>query len=456
MSDRLAGLVIRLTFLSMRTILNHVFDAPPGKHVAHFFWVGMTGIAAALFMANASGTAHRTSSFPLDSIEKIELLANPSASSIAVDSYLLTREIVIRRGDTLSSVVARMGIDDPAALQFLRTDRKAETLARQLVPGKAFHAKIDESGSMHVLTFPLNGSDAQALTVRKIPEGYTSTIHPIDLEKRGFFKSATIQHSLFGAADAAGIPESVAIQLSEIFGGDIDFHRGLRKGDRFSVSYETNSHQGRLIGPYTIRAAEFVNDGKVLRAFWHQDSTGTGGYYDTSGKSVRKAFLRSPLEFSRISSGFSNSRYHPVLREMRAHRGIDYAAPMGTRVKATGDGVIEVTGAQGGYGKVVMVRHAGNRLTVYGHLSGFAPGIVKGVRVSQGQVIGYVGATGIATGPHLHYEFRVDGVHRNPLAAALPDAPPISADLLPDFKASVANLSKGLEAIRDVQIALLD
>jgi murein DD-endopeptidase MepM/ murein hydrolase activator NlpD len=269
-------------------------------------------------------------------------------------------------------------------------------------------------------------------------------------------KSAEIRSSLFGATDAAGIPDGVATQLADIFGGDIDFHRDLRKGDRFSVAYESITHLGRMVRTGRILAAEFVNDGNTYRAVWFDGGDGRGGYYTADGKSIRKSFLRSPLEFSRITSGFSSARYHPVLKEVRAHRGIDYGAPTGTRVKATGDGTVEFAGRQGGYGNVVILRHQGHYETVYGHLSGFASGLRKGSRIGQGDVIGYVGATGVATGPHLHYEFRVDGAHRNPLTVALPAALPLAANQLAQFRDQTQAVLGRLEAIRGVNLALLD
>jgi murein DD-endopeptidase MepM/ murein hydrolase activator NlpD len=265
-----------------------------------------------------------------------------------------------------------------------------------------------------------------------------------------------IRHSLFGAADDAGIPDSVAVQLVDIFGGDIDFHRDLRKGDKFSVIYETVSHLGRPIRAQRVLAAEFVNGEKTYQAFWYQGNGLSGGYYTAEGRSIKKAFLRSPLEFSRITSGFSSTRYHPVFQETRAHRGIDYGAPTGTRVKATGDGFIDFAGNQGGYGKLITIRHPGDKLTVYGHLSGFASGIKRGAHVAQGDVIGFVGATGVATGPHLHYEFRIAGVHRNPLSIALPTATALPSAHLPAFYSRVQDLLPQVDAIRDAQLVMLD
>ena len=276
------------------------------------------------------------------------------------------------------------------------------------------------------------------------------------LETHVLMKSAEIRHSLFGATDAAGIPDSVATQLADIFGGDIDFHRDIRKGDRFSVIFESISHLGKMVRTGRILAAEFVNDGRTYRAVWFEGSDGRNGYYTADGKNIRKVFLRSPLEFSRVTSGFSGGRFHPVLKEVRAHRGIDFGAPTGTRVKATGDGVVEFAGRKGGYGNLVVLRHQSQYQTYYGHLSGFAAGIRKGTRVAQGDVIGYVGATGIATGPHLHYEFRVGGVHRNPLAMVLPAAPPLAADQMARFRDSTQGILARLDEIRGTNLALLE
>ena len=218
---------------------------------------------------------------------------------------------------------------------------------------------------------------------------------------------------MFAATDDAGLPDSVATQLAEIFGGEIDFHRDLRRGDHLSVIYETIYHDGRPLRGGRVLCAEFVNDGHTYRAVYFQAADGKGAYYSPEGKSLKKAFLRSPLEFSRITSGFS-MRLHPILKEWRAHKGVDYAAPTGTRVKATADGAVDFVGVQRGYGNVVILRHQGKYTTYYGHLKGFASGVRKAMRVAQGDTIGYVGMSGMATGPHLHYEFRINDVQQNP------------------------------------------
>jgi murein DD-endopeptidase MepM/ murein hydrolase activator NlpD len=409
-----------------------------------------------LGMLKAFGTAPSTVVFTGQITNVIEQAAIPAPALIEPDEDAHSREIRIQRSDTVSGLLSGMGIHDEAALDFLHGNHETETLFRQLAPGKTLTAKVTADGDLQSLAFPLNGGKDRVLLIHRTSRGFTADIQPLPFETTISHQSAAIRHSLFGAADEAGIPDSVAAQLADIFGGDIDFHRGLRKGDRFSVIYETVSHLGKPIRTQRILAAEFINDGKAHRAFWHQVEGGAGGYYTAEGQNIKKAFLRSPLEFSRITSGFSTARYHPVLRETRAHRGIDYGAPTGTRVKATGDGVIDFAGIRGGYGKVVMIRHPGDRMTVYGHLSGFATGIKKGARVAQGDVIGFVGATGIATGPHLHYEFRVAGIHRNPLSVALPSGLPLPPTQRPTFSARVADLMSQIEAIKDMQLVMLD
>lgn len=418
--------------------------------------VGVAG--ASLFgMVAAFGTAPSTSEIAGLQRPVVEQLAQPAFKldeQIAAD---FIHEERVRRADTFASLAARLGIADEKALSFLRGEARAGVIFRQMSPGKTVTARVSGDGRLMSLVFPLNGGKDLALIVDRSPDGQLQVSEQaLQLETRVIMKSAEIRSSLFGATDGAGIPDGIATQLADIFGGDIDFHRDLRKGDRFSVVYETINHLGRMVRTGRILAAEFVNDGKTYRAVWFDGGDGRGGYYTAEGKSIRKAFLRSPLEFSRITSGFSNARYHPVLKEVRAHKGIDYGAPSGTRVKATGDGTVAFAGRQGGYGNVVILRHQGHYETVYGHLSGFAAGLRKGSRIGQGDVVGYVGATGIATGPHLHYEFRVDGVHRNPLTVALPTALPLAANQLAQFRDQTQAVLGRLDAIRSANLALLD
>ena len=265
-----------------------------------------------------------------------------------------------------------------------------------------------------------------------------------------FRSSAVIHSSLFGAADAAGIPDGIAIQLADVFGSDIDFHRELRRGDRFSVLYEMHWVDGRPLRAERVLAAEFVNQGRRHRAVRFAD-----GYYAPDGRNMRKALLRSPLELSRVSSTFG-MRKHPFLQSWRAHQGVDYAAPAGTRVRAIGDGIVEFAGRQSGYGNLVIVRHDSRISTWYAHLSAFGRGIRGGARAAQGDTVGLVGQTGWATGPHLHYEFRVAGTARNPLSVPLPAGTPVARHDLDAFLANARPLIAQLNLLANSQVAALE
>lgn len=418
----------------------------------------LTGISATLFLGAvaAFGTAPSTVVFPGRFQSVAEQLDISSIERIEAMSPLQVREVRIQPGDTINSLMARLGVTDEEVTAYLRTNPATDTIFRQVAPGKTLIARVSNNGRLESLAFPLNGNKDTLLWIEHHGSGYRSEQREIEFETRTTIQSATIRHSLFGAADDAGIPDAVAAYLADIFGGDIDFHRDLRKGDRFSVVYETVTHQGKPVRPQRILAAEFVNDGKVHQAFWYQSDGGNGGYYTLEGKSIRKAFLRSPLEFSRVTSGFSNARFHPVLQEIRAHRGIDYGAPTGTRVKATGDGIVDFVGLKGGYGKVIQIRHPGDKITLYGHLSGFASGIKQGQRVTQGEIIGFVGATGLASGPHLHYEFKVGGVHKNPLALILPSASPLPERQMRSFQVQANGLFNQLSLAKEMQLVRLD
>ena len=360
------------------------------------------------------------------------------------------REERFQRGDTPGGLLSRFGVntEDAQALLGARSNP-----LRALRTGMTVTADVGAEGNLLSLSF-ISGKDT-LVTVARGPQGFVATETKPRFEAHTTLKSGTIRSSLFAAADAAGLPDSVATQIAEIFGGDIDFHRDLRKNDRFSVVYETLYLDGRAARSGRVLAAEFVNGGKTYRAVWYVGADGKGGYYAPDGKNLRKAFLRSPLEFSRVSSGFG-LRMHPIMQQWRAHRGVDYAAPVGTRVRAVSDGVVEMATRQGGYGNIVVIRHQGQYSTAYAHLSGFAPGVHKGARVSQGDIIGYVGQTGWATGPHLHYEFRVAGEPHNPLAVALPAALPVPAQEMAAFRAQALPLSGQLALLANTNLAALE
>ena len=360
------------------------------------------------------------------------------------------------RGDTFATLLSRLGVNH-SDFDLLRRSSLSKSLLRGLNPGTTVQARVSDSGELQSLWYVL-GRD-RVVTLSREGDDFKSSEQAAQLTRREVMKSGEIRSSLFAATDAADIPDSVAGQIAEIFAGDVDFHRDLRRGDRFSVIYETYDFNGRETRSGRVLAAEFVNQNKTFRAMWYPDADGAsekdGSYYTPEGKNLRKAFLRSPLEFSRVSSGFG-LRMHPIQQRWRAHTGVDYAAPSGTRIRATGDGVIESIGDQGGYGNVVVMRHNGGITTWYAHLSGYARGLARGTRISQGDVIGFVGQTGWATGPHLHYEFRINNLHRNPLTIALPASQPIPGSKLPKFLAYAEPYTARIELLRNSNLALLD
>jgi len=354
-------------------------------------------------------------------------------------SYI--REEQFQRGDTLAGLLARLGVEPVQASRLAR-----HRALQALRPGIAVRAEVLPDGTPKSLSF-LTGRDT---LVRIAPEseGFRAVEEQAALETRVMMKASVIRSSLFAATDAVGVPDGIAMQLADVFGGDIDFHRDLRKGDRFTVVYELYQLNGRPVRAGRLLAAEFVSQGRALRAVRYQSS-----YYTPDGKNLRKAFLRSPLEFSRVSSGFG-MRMHPIQSKWKAHKGIDYAAPTGTRVRAVGDAVVEYAGVKGGYGNVVILRHNGQYSTVYAHLSRIA--VRRGARIGQNDTIGFVGQTGWATGPHLHYEFRVGGEARNPMSIAMPAAQPVPQGELAAFRSQAEPLVARLDMLANANVALLE
>lgn len=379
-------------------------------------------------------------------------LAPPAfATSDADPGYW--REERVRRGDTLGAMLARLGADDAAAQRFLANDSRTRALYR-LQPGKALRVRTDSDA--HVLSLRYLLPTGEQLAVDRTSDGfYPQTVVPA-VTTRVELSAAEIDSSLFAAADSVALPDAITMQLADIFSGDIDFLHDLRRGDRFAVLYEMRYVDGEPLGAGRITAAEFVNKGTSYRAFLWRGPDGSEGYYAQDGKNLRKAFLRSPLPFTRITSGFSLARLHPFLQTWRAHKGVDFAAPTGTPVRAAGDGKVALAGRQTGYGNVIMLRHSGAYSTLYAHLSRFAPGIKPGTPVRQGDVIGYVGETGWATGPHLHYEFRVGDVQRNPLTVALPNAQPLPEEQRVAYLEQATSLAAQLTLARGLVLARRD
>jgi murein DD-endopeptidase MepM/ murein hydrolase activator NlpD len=383
----------------------------------------------------------------------IEQLSLPSASPVETNAATFWHTERMEPGDTVAELMLRLNIKDAAAGNYLRNNTDAKPF-RQLPTGHEVQAETDANGALISLSY-LDKQGNQVL-VKKQGDGFSTTTTPPQLEKRLFVRTGEIKSSLYAATDAAGLPETAANQLTQIFEGDIDFHHDLRRGDRFTVVYETTYSNGALVKIGQIQAAEFINRGQAYRAVRFSTDGTHSDYYTPEGKSLRKAFLRSPIAFSRISSGFTMARFHPILNKWRAHKGVDFAAPMGTPAKATADGQVAFKGTQSGYGNVVILQHAGNLSTVYGHLSHFAKGLHKGERIRQGDVIGYVGMTGLATGPHLHYEFRVNGMQHDPMSVALPNAQPVSGANRVAFKALSDKFIASLNQLRNTNLAKLD
>lgn len=377
----------------------------------------------------------------------------PVAAVVSTDqTYTYWREERIQRGETQATLLTRLGIDDEAAVSFLRTARDARSLF-QLVPGRAVSAETTAEGQLVTLRY-LNGNTL--LTVTRDGESFKAVEQAALLETRVVSAAGEIRSSLFAATDRLQVPDAVAMQMVEVFSTDIDFHKDLRKNDRFSLVYEMQYDRGEPVRSGRLLSAEFVNNGKTLNVVWFASPGNEGSYFTLDGKNIRKAFLRSPLEFSRITSGFTAARYHPILQSWRAHQGVDFAAPMGARIKATADGIVEFAGVQGGYGNVVILRHQTKFTTLYAHMAGFAPGIQKGARVQQGDVIGAVGMTGLTTGPHVHYEFRVDNVHRDPLSVAVPVAFPIAPEHKPQFLQAAAPHARTMAALRGATLSTFE
>lgn len=417
-------------------------------------WPLLVAVLPFFGVVAAFGIAPDTVPEPIDLRHVVEEISLPTAPvQSAGEAARFWREERIQRGDTVASILARLKVNDPEAVAYLLQAKDVRSLY-QLVPGRSIRAVTTEDGSLESLTY-LN-TDGRRLKVVREANGFSSTEEVPQTEQWVMQGSGEIETSLFAATDAAGVPDAVAVQLAEIFSSDVDFYRDLRRGDRFSVVYEALAADGEFVGYGRVLAAEFTNQGNVFRAVFFRDDKGRSGYYTPDGRNMRKAFLRSPIEFSRVTSGFSRSRLHPVLRTWRAHNGIDYGAPTGTRVRATADGYVSFVGSKGGYGNTVTVRHPNGYTTLYAHLSGFAEGVRKGKRVVQGEAVGYVGSTGLATGPHLHYEFHVNGVHQNPMRLAMPPGPPITAQLRPAFDESAQPLFARLDMLRNIDLARLD
>lgn len=409
--------------------------------LAAVVFVSLFGVAAAFGIA--PDTVTRT--IPTHTV------VQPIALSLAApaeDQNIYGYQDKVREGDTVATLLERLNVYDEDAENFIRKDAVGQSLY-QLRPGRIVRVQTSADGDLLSLMY-LNNQDSM-LVIEKNGAGFKASVQSLELTARTVFKSGVIRSSLFGATDAAGIPEVVGMQMAKLFSTDIDFHQDLRRGDQFSVVYEMLYQNGEPVRVGKVLTAEFINQNKSYRLAYFESPDGDGDYYTPDGRNLRKAFLRSPIEFSRVSSGFSSSRFHPILNKWRAHKGVDFAAPSGTGILATADGKVSFVGTKNGYGNVVEIKHHESYSTLYAHLSRFGK-IHVGEKIRQGEVLGYVGRTGLATGPHLHYEFKVAGVHNDPMTVA-PLSQPMTAALRPAFDKASKALMAQLELLRGTNLA---
>lgn len=361
------------------------------------------------------------------------------------------QELIVGKGDTLSGLFKRAEIPAAELYRILALGEPVKPLTR-IHPGQRIELLLDEAKLPLELVF--HKEETRRLRISRKESRYHAIWQEDELERRVAYAENTIQSSLFAAGSEASLSDATIMQMASIFGWDIDFALDIRKGDRFALIFEEEFRDGEKYRDGAILAAEFTNKGHSYRAVRFVDGEGKAGHYDPKGRPMRKAFLRSPVKFARISSHFNPKRRHPILHTIRAHKGTDYAAPRGTPIMATGDGKVIHAARKGGYGKTVVLQHGKRYSTLYAHMSRYGRGIKKGAKVKQGQVIGYIGTTGRSTGPHLHYEFRVDGVHKDPVRVKLPQSEPIPKQRMAEFKAQTAPLLAQLEQARETRIAM--
>ena len=389
----------------------------------------------------------------LQATEKTQSADNDEVISSA-DKALNWKEITVKSGDNLSLIFPRVGLTARDTYNVAQLGKDVKPLLN-LKPGQVL--RFGFSDSQDPKTFQqldLELSPISTLEVKVTATGYDAELLTRDVETRQAHASGTIESSLFGAGIAANLSDSVVMELAYIFGWDIDFALDLREGDHFTLIYNEEYLDDTKIGDGDILAAEFTNNGKTYRAIRYTDDKGSSHYYTPTGDSMRKAFNRTPVHFSRISSKFNPNRKHPILKTTRPHQGVDYAAATGTPIMATGDGKVNFVGTKGGYGRTVILSHGGKYTTLYAHMSKFKKGIKSGMRVKQGDVIGYIGMSGTATGPHLHYEFRINGVHRNPLTVALPKAEALPKKYRNDFAQKSQHLLAQLDSLSETRLAM--
>ena len=462
-------------FAQVRTLVHQLVAQHPGKVLVAVSAVLLTGTGLSFAVANLPAeqpaVAVRT---VIETVQSLPVHQNPSqqAQRETVDALAmrLYRSDTTRSTDTAATLLRRLGVFDPRAAEFLRMN----PLVQQNLLGHVGRNVTLEATASNALVklqarwSPDDDGMFKRLTIDQQAGDYVARLETLPMQASSRLASGTISSSLFAATDAARIPDAVALQLAEIFSGDIDFQRGLRKGDRFTVVYETLEGDGEPLRAGRVLSTEFVNAGKTFQAMWFQEPIASasasalnashnltkGGYYTLAGESLHRAFLASPLQFSRITSGFQ-MRFHPILKIWKAHLGVDYAATTGTPVRCVGDGTIEFAGVQTGFGNVVMVRHTNSYETVYAHLSKI--NVRLGQKISQGDNLGLVGATGWATGPHLHFEFRINGVHHDPQTVIRKsESQPVAAAFRAQFNQAATQVRAQLAAATQLQTGSIE
>jgi murein DD-endopeptidase MepM/ murein hydrolase activator NlpD len=360
------------------------------------------------------------------------------------------REVIVSKGDTLSTLFEKVGLPATSVHEVLASDKQAKQFS-QLKHGQKLEFELSQEGQLTNLHSKV--SDLETITLTKNDKGYTFNRTTAKPTVRSAYVHGVINSSLSQSAARAGLSHSLTMDMASVFGYDVDFAQDIRQGDEFDVIYEQKVVNGKTVGNGPILSARFTNRGKTYTAVRYTNKQGNSSYYTADGNSMRKAFIRTPVDFARISSKFSMGRKHPILNKIRAHKGVDYAAPRGTPIKAAGDGKVLLAGRRGGYGNTVIIQHGSTYRTLYGHMQGFAKGVQTGSNVKQGQVIGYIGTTGLSTGPHLHYEFQVNGVHVDPLGQKVAMADPISKAERARFLAQSQPLMARMDQEKATQVA---
>ena len=438
---------------------------PVRRHTAVVIAVAVSLVALAFI--SRPGVAKKQDA-PSAQTESLDLLgqaedALPDASGVDYDTMLQATvtddleipspsdwsRITIKPGQSLSAIFDGQGLPATDWIEILKLGSDAERL-KKLKAGEELHLRVN-AGHLAELKYDID--ESHTLNIRRTGNGFEAIVLAAQIEHRPAFSYGEINDSLFLSAQRAGLSGRLIMEMASVFGYDVDFALDIRRGDRFVVVYDRLYKDGKKLRDGDILAAEFVNQDRELRAVRFTDADGNTAYYTPEGDSMRKAFIRTPLDVFRISSHFNPGRFHPVLNRIRSHKGTDYAAPTGTPIKATGEGRVVFAGVKGGYGNCVVLRHGSTYQTLYGHMSKIRSGIRTGASVKQGQIIGYVGSTGLATGPHLHYEFLVNGTHRNPVTVALPRANPVARADLPKFKNVSAPLMAQIETLSSAQFA---